>query len=46
MLISGALAAAKLLETGELADRIAALAAALGQDRTVPPETLFPDESA
>ena len=46
VLISGALAAAKLLETGELAERIAALEAALAQDRAVPPETLFPDESA
>ena len=46
VLISGALAAAKLLETGELADRIAALEAALAQDRTIPPDTLFPDESA
>jgi hypothetical protein len=46
VLISGALAAAKLLETGELAERIAALEAALAQDRTVPPEILFPDEPA
>ena len=46
VLISSALAAAKLLETGELAERIAALEAALAQDRAVPPETLFPDESA
>jgi hypothetical protein len=46
VLISGAQAAAKLLETGELADRIAALEAALAQDRTVPREMLFPDESA
>jgi hypothetical protein len=46
VLISGALAAAKLLETGELADRIAVLEAALVSDRAVPPETLFPDESA
>ena len=45
VLISGALAAAKLLETGELADRIAALEAALASDRAVTPETLFPDES-
>jgi hypothetical protein len=41
VLISGALAAAKLLETGELADRIAALEGALAQDRALPPETLF-----
>jgi len=46
VLISGALAAAKLLETGELAERIAALEAALAQDRTVTPETLFPDQAA
>jgi hypothetical protein len=46
VLIAGALAAAKLLETGELADRIAALEATLAQDRTVSPDTLFPDESA
>jgi hypothetical protein len=46
VLISGALASAKLLETGELAERIAALEAALAQDRMVPPEILFPDESA
>jgi len=46
VLISGALAAAKLLETGELAERIASLEAALASDRTAPPETLFPDESA
>ena len=46
VLISGALAAAKLLETGELSERIAALEAALAQDRADPPETLFPDESA
>ena len=46
VLISGALAAAKLLETGELAERIASLEAALASDRTGPPETLFPDESA
>ena len=45
VLISGALAAAKLLETGELADRIAALEAALAQDRTVTSEALFPEES-
>ena len=45
VLITGALAAAKLLETGELAERIAALEAALA-DRTVPPESLFPDEPA
>ena len=43
VLISGALAAAKLLETGELADRIAALEAALAQDRVVSPDTLFPE---
>jgi hypothetical protein len=41
VLISGALAAAKLLETGELVDRIATLEAALAQDRTVPPDQLF-----
>jgi len=46
VLISGALAAAKLLETGELAERIAALEAALAQDRADPPDALFPDESA
>jgi hypothetical protein len=48
VLISGALAAATLLETGELAERIAALEAALALDRTATtatPETLFPDES-
>ena len=44
VLISGALAAAKLLETGELAERIAALEAALASDRAVTPETVFPDE--
>jgi len=46
VLISGALAAAKLLETGELAERIAALEAALASDRTITSETLFPDETA
>ena len=46
VLISGTLAAAKLLETGEPADRIAALEAVLAQDRTVPPEALFPEEAA
>ena len=44
VLISGALAAAKLLETGELAERIAALEAALASDRMVTTETLFGDE--
>ena len=39
------MAAAKLLETGELTERIAALEAALA-DRTTSPETLFQDESA
>ncbi|MFH1475529.1 MAG: hypothetical protein ABIG85_06695 [Chloroflexota bacterium] len=46
VLISGALAAAKLLETGELAERIAALEAALTADRTLTSEALFPDEAA
>jgi len=46
VLISGALAAAKLLETGELAERIAALEAALASDRAVAPDTVFPEESA
>ena len=46
VLISGALAAAKLLETGELAERIAALEAALAADRTLTSEALFPDELA
>ena len=46
VLISGALAAAKLLETGELAERIAALEAALASDRTLTSEALFPDELA
>ena len=45
VLISGALAAAKLLETGELAERIAALEAALAADRTLTSEALFPDQS-
>ena len=45
-LISGALAAAKLLETGELAERIAALEAALASDRTITSEALFPEEAA
>jgi hypothetical protein len=44
VLISGALAAAKLLETGELAERIAALEAAMAQDRTPSPDVLFPGE--
>ena len=43
VLISGALAAAKLLETGELAERIAALEAALTADRALTPEALFPE---
>ena len=46
VLISGALAAAKLLETGELTERIAALEAALAADRTLTSQALFPDESA
>ena len=43
VLISGALAAAKLLETGELAERIAALEAALAEGSAVTPETVFPE---
>ncbi len=43
VLISGALAAAKLLETGELAERIAALEVALAADRTLTSEALFPE---
>ena len=46
VLIAGALAAARLLETGELAERIAALEAALTQDRTVTSEALFPEGEA
>lgn len=46
VLISGALAAAKLLETGELAERIAALEAALTADRALTSEALFPEEAA
>jgi len=45
VMISGALAAAKLLETGELAERIAALEVALASDRTLTCEAVFPDES-
>ena len=45
VLITGALAAAKLLETGELAERMGALEAALEKDRSAPRESLFPDES-
>ena len=44
VLIAGAQAATKLLETGELETRIAALEAALGPHRP-PPESLF-DEAA
>ena len=42
-LISAALAAAKLLETGDLEDRIAGLEAAIGGVRVARPDDLFPD---
>ena len=42
-LISAALAAAKLLETGDLEDRIAGLEAALGGARAARSDDLFPD---
>jgi hypothetical protein len=46
VLISAALAAAKLLETGELEDRLAALEAAVGVGRGPSAETAFGDEAA
>jgi len=46
VLISAALAAAKLLETGELEARIAVLEAAVGVGRTRPEDGLFDDEVA
>ncbi len=46
VLISAALAAAKLLETGELEDRLAALEAALGVGRGPLAEVAFGDEAA
>lgn len=46
VLIAAALAATKLLETGELTNRLAALEAAAGLGRGQPPEIAFPDEPA
>lgn len=46
VLIAAALAATKLLETGELADRLAALEATAGLGRGQPSEFAFPDEPA
>jgi hypothetical protein len=46
VLISAALAAAKLLETGELEDRLAALEVAVGMGRPSTAEAAFGDEAA
>jgi hypothetical protein len=46
VLIAGALAAAKLLETGELASRIEALESALGSDREGDGSEAFPRDAA
>jgi hypothetical protein len=46
VLISAALAAAKLLETGELEDRMTALEAAVGIERGHSSEAAFGDEAA
>ena len=43
VLIAAVLAAAKLLETGELEERLAALEAAVRAGRAAAPETLFPE---
>jgi len=45
-LISAAMAAAKLLETGELEERIVTLEAAIGVGRERSADVLFPDEAA
>ncbi|MBA3688434.1 MAG: hypothetical protein H0W81_06370 [Chloroflexi bacterium] len=46
VLISAAMAAAKLLETGELEEGIATLETAIGVGRASPTDELLPDEAA
>ncbi len=46
LLISAGLALAKLLEVGELADRVAALEALRADPSSRPPGSIFPDQAA